>query len=217
MATAISRKPYFLSIFFLLCFFHKVVHVVFSSVFVLQFGCLDVWIIASKKFLFLFSFPHLTSFFSPPYASFLHSSLVSLPCPHLPCYFTQLLHRLIMLPSSYYFITLLCFALFHCLVPSYFALPCYLAISLPSHFKYLLTPPICCFVTLLPRTLLHCASLLYTLCWLALPSSFLFNNEDFRVWRNKFSSTQREGNFFWCFVFFCLFSMSKQFFCFRFF
>jgi len=115
---------------------------------------LDVWIIASKNFLFLFSFPHLiTSFFPPPYAFFLCSSLVSLPCPHLPCCFTQLLHSLIMWPSSYYFITLLCFVLFHCLVPSYFALPCYLAISLPSHLKYLLTLP---FVALLPCCLAPC-------------------------------------------------------------
>ncbi len=152
----------------------------------------DVWIIASKKipFFFLFSSTFLIYLF--PYASFLHASLVSLPCPHLLCCYTPLLHHLILLPSSYYFITLFCFALFHCLMlfrclmPSCFVLPCCLATSLPSCFKYLSMPPFvaslpccltpCCIVS---HTLLHCVSLPYTLCWLVFPSSFLFNKEEF--------------------------------------
>ncbi len=186
MAMTISKKPYFfikgnfLSHLLPLAFFSQsCVCSQSCACCVLKCLCalvwiLDVWIIASKKipFFFFFSSPFLIFF--PPLCFF--PSL--LPClvalSSLPRRFTPLLHCLILLSSSYYFITFLCFVLFHCLVPSYFALPCCLAISLPSSFKYLLTPP---FVASLPCCFTPCCVVLCYLIpyvgWHFLPPSSL--------------------------------------------
>ncbi len=151
-----------------------------------MFGCLDH---SFKKipFSFLFSSPYLILF--PPLCFFpsLLACLIALSSlalllhsvtssPHhvaiILLFHHLVVFRVVSLPRAF----LLCAAL----------LPCYFT---TITFQVPLDTPICCFVTLLPCTLLHCASLLHTLCWLVLPSSFLFNNEDLRVWRSKFSST----------------------------
>jgi hypothetical protein len=145
---------------------------------------LDVWIISSKKILFFsffLTFPHLfvpLCFFPSCLPCLVALSSLALllhfvtSSPH-PIAFVLLLHHLVLfrivslshvvsLPHAF----LLCVAL----------LPCYfitIVLQVP------LNAPICCFVTLLPHTLLHCVSLPYTLCWLVFPSSFLFSKEEF--------------------------------------
>jgi hypothetical protein len=153
---------------------------------------LDVWIIASKKIPFFISlfltFPH---FFSP---LMLLSFMPPLECClGLTCLATSLRY-LILLPSSYHFITLLCFALF--IASCCFIVSCLHAlryiVAWLFHSITLQIPigtPICCFINLLSCTLLHCTLLPYTLCWLVLPSSFRFSKEELGIWRSKFSST----------------------------
>jgi len=220
-------KGLFSPIFFLLCFFHKVVcvhkvmHVVLSNVFALVWNS-NVLIIASKKILFFFSlyftFLHLLFFFLLfPSIFFPHASLVLLPCclaclVALSCYHASLprfvpssFHLVVLSPccASCYFIAslpllallLCCIALFHCLaqlhclatycypiamLPHVASLPSCLVAWLSSCFVPPDTPP--------PNLLFHYfiashlatlfALLPCTLCWLVLPSSFLFGKEE---------------------------------------
>jgi hypothetical protein len=93
-----------------------------------------------------------------------------LPCilPH-NCFVAPLLpHHVALLP--------------HLIASCFIALPL-LAASLPclAASKYLLTPP-----HLLPRCLVVLVPC--CLCWLVLPSSFLFYKEELGAWRSKLSN-----------------------------
>jgi len=100
-----------------------------------------------------------------------------------PCCLVTLLHYLAWLTP-----TLSCYhySLFHWFI----SLPCYLKVPLkPS--------PICCFVALLPCTLLpHC---FIALCWLVYFSSVLFCKEE--LGEANFLATTKEGQYFFIFSF----------------
>lgn len=137
---------------------HKVMRVVFSSVFALVW-ILSVWIIALKKFLPLFFLFHLSSFFFV-FSIFLHALIVSLPCHlacfvTLPCYLVSLPH---FVPSSFHHVASLpCCAL--CYFATSLPLPCLVALlhhiaSLPHYLllSHCLLAS-CCLTAFLPRCL----------------------------------------------------------------
>jgi hypothetical protein len=95
-------------------------------------------------------------------------------------------------PFFIFFLCPFCFffsLLFYCLA----SLP-YFAAWLISHLKYLLTPPICCFATLLPCTSLsHClaTSLLCVGWYFPPPSSFV--GRSLELGEASYPATTREG------------------------
>jgi hypothetical protein len=120
--------------------------------------------------------PHY--FITLPYCCVLHF-LIAFPHRHLVHYFIALSlpYHVTLLPClvalSHYFITLVRCLMFHhvAIAHCFIGLLHYLVA-----FRYLLTPPICCFATLLPCALLF--RCFVALCWLVLPFSILFCREE---------------------------------------
>lgn len=213
-------KCIFLSLFFLLYYFHYV-HKgwALSMLCFLMFLCCcvnsRVWIIELNFFPFFlfFSSPFLTLIFCPPSTYFLWAScLVALP------------HCLIILPQ--HLVLLPCHLFVPCATSSYYLVPLSCCFNLLPRTTSLPRATSHCFATFLPcaPSLFNCHCTLSTslpphllllylvaLCWLVFPSSLLFCREELRAWRNKLSNNQKRLSFFFFlwFVFFCLFSFVK--------
>ncbi len=156
-----------------------VVCVVFFSVFVLfRFWSLDHRV---KIFSFLFNFfPHLFAFF---FFILFASFFLAFCRVALPHYLTLMPWGLKLLPCC---LVVPCATSSHCLVVWFYCLSTslFFATWLLSHLRSFLIPP----HLLLCASLLHSPFYLVALCWLVLPSSFLFCREELGTCINKLVS-----------------------------